>query len=266
MQARGPSRPRGNRTKKEKKEQKAAGRRVLSPLWAAVFLGRETPLASEASPGRGSSASHVLLSSVLGNQAEHRILALTAEGQKCLQIATAGHRLAAVQGGQLKALGGPVSGTGAPGSSALGSGSRALCAGRSRCSPGFLGETPGSLKHRNHWGCSAVSWPEAGALTSAPQSVWRREGAGEEERGGKRGEGEGPPLTTHQPPLNWLCMFPSERRGHTYLAGGCRTRNHSEAPDRHQALHQGSPASPLHKDHVLPLSRPCPPLLCLLTL
>lgn len=83
-QARGPSHPWGNRTKKAKKKQKAqedvsrrgSGQpRSWGPGRAAGVRGVSGP---------GGSPRHVLLLSS-ENPAERRILALTAEGQRCLR-------------------------------------------------------------------------------------------------------------------------------------------------------------------------------------
>lgn len=127
----------------------------------------------------------------------------------------------------------------AGGSSASGSGSPAL-RGRKLALSGFLGETPGSLKYwsRSCWGLCCELAAGRGADLHPPS---RREG-------GRAGRGEGPLLTTHRPSLNRLFMLPSERRDHIYLAGGCQTRNPSEAPITYQALRKGPPASPLHRD------------------
>lgn len=83
-QARGPAHPRGNGTTKGEEKQKAAGRRVVSPLWAATCLGPGKRRGVRGGSGRGRGSSHVLLLSS-ENQAERRDLAPAADGQKCLR-------------------------------------------------------------------------------------------------------------------------------------------------------------------------------------
>lgn len=244
-----------------KRQRKCRRRRKTCPVAA---LGSHVPGAQDAPPASvrcvsspGGSPRHVLLLSS-ENPAEHRILALTAEGQRCPRSpfgARPGPRPRRAADGPspapAPALRVWASSALARGSSASGSGSPAL-RGRKLALSGFLGETPGSLKYwsRSCWGlCCELAAGRSADLH--PPS--RREG-------GRAGRGEGPLLTTHRPSLNRLFMLPSERRDHIYLAGGCQTRNPSEAPITYQALRKGPPASPLHKDQVLPLPRPCPPL------